>query len=128
MNELTIYMCETCGNLIAMLEDSGVTPMCCGDEMAVPPANKDDGGSTEKHVPVMHREGDTVTVNVGVAPHPMTGAHYVAWVALCTCCGIYFRRLEPGEAPEAKFTLQPKEKVTAVYAWCNVHGLWKLEV
>lgn len=25
--------CEKCGNVVAMVKDSGVTPMCCGEEM-----------------------------------------------------------------------------------------------
>lgn len=25
--------CEKCGNVIAMVKDSGVTPSCCGEEM-----------------------------------------------------------------------------------------------
>ena len=25
--------CEKCGNVVAMVQDSGVTPVCCGEEM-----------------------------------------------------------------------------------------------
>lgn len=25
--------CETCGNVVAMVKDSGVTPKCCGEDM-----------------------------------------------------------------------------------------------
>ncbi len=33
----------------------------------------------------------------------------------------------PGEAPKAVFALAGEEPV-AVYAYCNLHGLWKTEV
>ena len=25
--------CEVCGNVVAVIKDSGVTPMCCGQQM-----------------------------------------------------------------------------------------------
>lgn len=27
------YKCETCGNVVEMVKDSGVIPHCCGKEM-----------------------------------------------------------------------------------------------
>lgn len=27
------YKCEVCGNVFEVIEDSGVTPMCCGEDM-----------------------------------------------------------------------------------------------
>ena len=28
------YKCEVCGNVLKVVEDSGVTPSCCGQEMS----------------------------------------------------------------------------------------------
>ena len=36
-------------------------------------------------------------------------------------------RLNPGEAPKVLFQLN-NEKPLAVYAYCNLHGLWKTEL
>ena len=33
--------------------------------------------------------------------------------------------LHPGEAPVAEFALTEDDSVVAVYAYCNLHGLWK---
>ena len=33
MENLKLYRCEICGNLICMIEDSGMVPECCGLEM-----------------------------------------------------------------------------------------------
>ncbi len=29
------YKCPLCGNVIKMIEDSGVVPYCCGEEMEI---------------------------------------------------------------------------------------------
>ena len=33
-----------------------------------------------------------------------------------------------GEAPAAEFALTADEKPIAVYAYCNLHGLWKTDI
>ena len=81
----------------------------------------------EKHVPVVTREGDTVTVKVGSVEHPMLEAHYIKWIALQTEKGVQFRRLSPGDKPEAVFALVPGDTPIAAFEYCNLHGLWKWE-
>ena len=34
----------------------------------------------------------------------------------------------PEEAPEAVFTLAEGQTAKAVYAYCNLHGLWKKDL
>ena len=55
----------------------------------------------------------------------MLAAHFIEWIAIETSAGCHCRRLAPGDAPQATFTLAPQETVKAVYAFCNLHGLWK---
>ena len=51
--------------------------------------------------------------------------HYIEWIALVTADRADIRYLKPGEEPKAAFTVQgPGE----VYAYCNLHGLWKAAV
>lgn len=46
------YLCPVCGNVLVKIEDSGVTPHCCGREMVeLEPGTTD--ASLEKHVPVL---------------------------------------------------------------------------
>ena len=50
--EMKFYICETCGNMIAMLKRSGVSVMCCGKKMTeLEPGTTD--AAVEKHVPVL---------------------------------------------------------------------------
>jgi superoxide reductase len=85
-------------------------------------------GAVEKHVPVVAVDGNTVTVTVGEAEHPMLEAHYIQFIILETSQGFQKKDLKPGEKPEAVFALAPDEKPVAAYEYCNLHGLWKKEI
>lgn len=79
----------------------------------------------EKHVPVLSREGQTVTVTVGSAAHPMLDNHYIEWILLETASGEQRTELKPGEEPCAQFFVDEDEEIVAAYALCNLHGLWQ---
>ena len=121
---MKFYKCEICGKIVAMVKESPVDTMCCGQAMhELVPGTTD--GATEKHVPVYAVEGDTVRVKVGSVEHPMTDAHYIEWIAIETENGNQRKELKPGDKPEATFALVPRDKVKSVYEYCNLHGLWK---
>jgi len=122
--EQKFFICEHCGNIIAMVKSSGVPVMCCGQKMTeIIPGTTD--ASVEKHVPVWQVEGNTVSVTVGAAEHPMIPEHFIEWVALQTKEGIQRKALQPGQAPKVCFSLCQGDEVEAVYAYCNLHSLWK---
>ena len=87
-------------------------------------ANTTDG-ATEKHVPVVTREGNKITVSVGSAEHPMLEAHYIQFIALECETGFRIAYLKPGDKPTADFYAE--EPVKAVNEFCNLHGLWRTE-
>ena len=122
--EQKFYVCETCGNIIAMVKPSGVPVVCCGKPMKLIVPNTTDAAQ-EKHVPVWSREGNLVKVQVGSAAHPMVAAHYIEWVSLQTKAGNQRKALVVDGAPEVAFALTDGDEVEAVYAYCNLHGLWK---
>jgi superoxide reductase len=120
------FICKHCGNQIGMIHCSGASVVCCGDKMTeLVPGSVD--ASHEKHVPVVTVSGDTVTVEVGSAAHPMVDEHYIEWIYLETKSGGQRKALKPGDAPKAVFKLIDDEAVTA-FAYCNLHGLWKKDV
>ncbi len=120
------YVCEHCGNLIGMIHDAGVPMMCCGQKMTKLEAGVVEA-SHEKHIPVATYTGNTVSVVVGEVEHPMVPEHSILWVYLQTDKGGQRKCLNPGEAPTVVFALAD-EKPVAVYAYCNLHGLWMAEV
>ena len=83
--------------------------------------------SGEKHIPAVSVKDGVVEVNVGTVDHPMVDVHWIEWGQLQTDKGSHRHYLNPGEAPNVKFLLGD-EKPVAVYAYCNLHGLWKTEL
>ena len=126
MGEQKFYICKRCGNLVGLIHAGGGTLVCCGEPMTELTPNTTEA-SLEKHVPVVTVEGDTIHVAVGSAAHPMTEEHYIQWVYLRTAHGGQRRCLKPGEQPEAVFALHGDTPL-AVYAYCNLHGLWLKEL
>ena len=118
------YTCKHCGNIIAMIRNMGVPILCCGEKMnEMLPGTTEASG--EKHIPVYKTDGNTVSVTVGSAEHPMTKEHYIEWICLETAHGIQYVHLKPEDKPKAEFALCEGDEVRAVYAFCNQHELWK---
>ena len=120
------YICEKCGNIVGMIHSAGVPMMCCGQKMTKLEAGVVEA-SHEKHIPVVTVEGNTVRVNVGSVTHPMSEEHHIAWVYLQTNRGGQRKCLDVTGAPEVTFALADETPV-AVYAYCNLHGLWKTDL
>ncbi len=120
------YRCNHCGNIVMMVHDSKVPMMCCGEKMTELVAGSTDA-AVEKHVPVVDIKSNSVEVSVGSVMHPMEEEHYIMWIYLETNRGGQIKYLNPGEDAMATFLLND-EKPKAVYAYCNLHGLWKKEI
>jgi len=120
------YVCSHCGNVVEKVKDAGVPVVCCGQVMDELVPNSVEA-SGEKHVPVVKVEAGAVKVNVGSVNHPMLDEHFIEWVHVETENGGQRKYLKPGSDPVVSFSLGG-EKAVAVYAYCNLHGLWKTEV
>ena len=126
MKETRFFVCETCGNIVGMIHASGVPVFCCGKKMTeLVPGTVE--ASAEKHIPVVEVGENSVKVCVGSVLHPMAEEHHISWVYLQTDRGGQRKVLTPGSDPVVNFALQD-EKPVAVYAYCNLHGLWKAEI
>ncbi len=122
--ELKFYRCSKCGQIVAIVKETGSPLICCGEEMKEIKAGISDG-AREKHVPVFEVKGNVVNVTVGSVEHPMQPEHYIEWIAVQTKFGNQRKALKPGEAPKASFAMLDGDEVEAVYAYCNLHSLWK---
>ena len=97
--EQKFYICEHCGNIVAMVKNTGAPVMCCGQKMTeIVPGTAD--AAAEKHIPVYQAEGNLVKVRVGSAEHPMLPEHYIEWVSLQTRQGKPRKVLLPGGQPD----------------------------
>jgi superoxide reductase len=124
MEETLFYRCEVCGNIVALIKSGGGTLTCCGQAMTKLKANSTDA-AREKHVPVTVKEDGKIKVTVGSVAHPMTPEHFIEWIALASEGKLEFVYLKPGMEPKAEFE---GARGGMVYAYCNLHGLWKAEI
>lgn len=121
--EMKFYRCRICGKIVAMVNETPVPTICCGEAMQLLVPGTTDAAQ-EKHVPVVTKEGNKVTVKIGSVEHPMTPEHYIQWIALQTKNGNQRKILKPGDKPEAVFALMDDDEIVAVYEYCNLHSLW----
>ena len=117
-------VCEHCGNMVEVVKDAGVPMMCCGQKMTELVAGTTDA-AVEKHIPVYEVKDNKIYVKVGEVEHPMLAEHFIEWVSVQTDKGTQLKKLAAGQKPEVVFAICEDEKVEAVYAYCNLHGLWK---
>ena len=120
------YLCEKCGNLAGLINNKNIPMMCCGQKMVELVPNTVEA-SVEKHLPAVTVSGDSFSVQVGSAPHPMESEHNISFVFVETEKGGQRKSLKVGDEPKAVFKFAD-DKPLAVYAYCNLHGLWKTDV
>lgn len=116
-----VYKCTICGNVVEVLHEGAGTLVCCGKDMELLYEKNTDEGK-EKHVPVVEKTEQGITVKVGTIPHPMAEDHFIEWIE-CVDCGCK-KFLKPGQDPEVKFdccsSCGGKARI-----YCNIHGVWE---
>lgn len=120
--QLQVYKCEACGNIVEVLHGGEGELVCCGKPMVLVTENTVDAAK-EKHVPVIEKVEGGYKVKVGSVPHPMEEKHYIEWVELIADGKAYRQFLKPGQTPEAIFKIDAVNVSAREY--CNLHGLWK---
>lgn len=119
---LEVYKCDLCGNIVEVLNGGAGELVCCGQPMTQLVENTVDAAK-EKHVPVMEKIDGGVKVTVGSVAHPMEEKHYIQWIEIIADGIAYRKFLNPGDTPEATFTVDAANISAREY--CNLHGLWK---
>jgi len=117
-----LYYCSICSNVTEVVHVGAPALVCCGQPMEKLVAKTADA-KLEKHVPVMTETENGVCVTVGSIPHPMTEAHYITFIEVCTEDQVLRAELKPGQEPTAEFNVC-MDKVTCVRSYCNLHSLW----
>ena len=120
--QLQVYKCEACGNIVEVLHGGEGELVCCGKPMVLLKENTVDAAK-EKHVPAIEKVEGGYKVKVGSVPHPMEEKHYIEWVELIADGKAYRQFLKPGQTPEAIFKIDAANVSAREY--CNLHGLWK---
>ena len=126
MNKLNeIYKCNVCGNMVEMVHASKGKLSFCSVFTQIQASKSADIG-LEKHVPLVTITDNGIDIVVGSVEHPMREDHYIEWIEVVTTRGTYRKYLNPGERPSATFRC--RGKATQVREYCNLHGLWKVDI
>lgn len=121
--DIKFYRCEVCGQIMVAIGEIANPLTCCGKDMKLLVPNMVEA-SAEHHIPVYTRIGHKVIVEVGELEHPMSEAHHIEWVCLVTNLGVQWHPLEFDDMPTTTFRIKGSEAILAIYAHCNLHGLW----
>ena len=117
--ELIVKKCDICGGIVKVLKDSKF--ICCGEEMRKLVPNSVEA-SFEKHIPTYEVVDGKLVVTVN---HVMEEKHYIEWITVVTENGEVTKNFKPGEVPTLTLDY---EKGAVIYAYCNLHELWKADV
>lgn len=122
---LEIYKCAVCGNIVEVVLNGYGQLVCCGQNMIhLEEQTGDDELLNEKHVPILERTSEGVTIKVGATKHPMLPEHYIAFIEAQSADKRYVKRkyLYSSEEPELQIKCGCEEVIAREY--CNIHGLW----
>lgn len=123
-NELNIKKCKSCGAIVKVIEDCNCPEcgiICCKTPMETLIPNSVDA-AVEKHVPTYEKIEDEIFVKVN---HVMEKEHFIEWISLVAGSKEYTVKLYPEQNAECRFPYIPS---STLYAYCNKHGLWKVDV
>ncbi len=126
--QLQIYKCNICGNIIEVINPGEGELVCCSVPMELlEEQTNDENNVHEKHVPIVTVEGENKTIRVGAITHPMEENHYIVFIEAISPDKKYLKRkfLHPKEEPEMKLRNNCNYDSFTARELCNIHGLWK---
>lgn len=111
-----IYVCPMCGNSILSLGRAVIS--CCG--ITLPPLQPE-APDDDHAIHVEINDGEYyVTMD-----HPMAKDHFISFLAAVSDHAFQLTQLYPEGNAEARFRT---ERVRYLYAYCNHHGLFRLDL
>lgn len=126
MNGQKFFRCKHCGNFVGLINNANVPMICCGEPMQELIPNTVEA-SGEKHIPKVEVNERLVYAQIGSVIHPSTSEHHIEFIYLATENGGQRKAMKIGEDPKTMFMVLD-DKPLEVYAYCNIHGLWKADV
>lgn len=116
MKKSKFYVCPVCGNVIQATGEAVM--ICCG--ITLPPLEAEIPDS--EHLINIEVVEDEYYVTVD---HPMTKTHYISFLAAVSDQRIQLEKLYPEWASSTRFKI---DGVQRIYAYCNRHGLFVLDL
>ena len=116
MKKCKFYVCPVCGNAIQATGEAVIT--CCG--ITLPPLEAEI--PDPDHTISLEVVEDEYYVTVD---HPMTKTHYISFLAAVSDQTVQFTKLYPEGDAATRFKIN---RVERIYAYCNHHGMFVLDL
>lgn len=116
MKKCRFYVCPVCGNTIQATGEAVIT--CCG--ITLPPLEAEN--PDPDHTVSLEVVEDEYYVTVD---HPMTKTHYISFLAAVSDQTVQFVKLYPEGDAATRFKIN---RVERIYAFCNRHGMFVLDL
>ncbi len=116
MKKCRFYVCPVCGNAIQATGEAVIT--CCG--ITLPPLEAEN--PDPDHTISLEVVEDEYYVTVD---HPMTKTHYISFLAAVSDQTVQFVKLYPEGDAATRFKIN---RVERIYAFCNRHGMFVLDL
>ena len=116
MKKCKFYVCPVCGNTIQATGEAVIT--CCG--ITLPPLEAEI--PDPDHIISLEVVEDEYYVTVD---HPMTKTHYISFLAAVSDQNVQFTKLYPEGDAATRFKIN---RVERIYAYCNRHGMFVLDL
>ena len=116
MKKSKFYVCPVCGNVIQATGEAVM--ICCG--ITLPPLEAEIPDSDHAIKTEIVEDEYYVTVD-----HPMSKTHYISFLAAVSDQRIQLEKLYPEGASGTRFKI---DRVERIYAYCNRHGLFVLDL
>lgn len=127
MLNIKFYYCREHNNIIEITNGQN-KDICIEKENLVELIPNTVDAATEKHVPCITLEGNTLKVNVGEVVHPMSEEHLISAIYVVTDKNTIYRKyLKETDTPTFEIENIDSKHVD-VYSYCNLHGLWKKSI
>lgn len=123
-----VYKCEICGNIVEVLHSGPGELVCCGKSMTLLIEKNKEEGFEEKHLPKISQEGEDLKIQIGEVLHPMTKEHHIEWIEIQTNNKIIRKVFDPEETPLTLISCLNISNIQKIRAYCNLHGLWELDL
>lgn len=108
--------------MVELIDNGGHSLTCCAQSMQLLTAKTEDQAD-EYHLPVITRRDGLLYVEVGKKPHPQSEDHQITCIVLVTKQTVRRSDIKSNRSAATVFTDKDHGDV---YAYCNVHGLYKV--
>ena len=116
MKKSKFHVCPVCGNAILSTGEAVIT--CCG--ITLPPLEAEP--AEDEHAIGLESVEDEYYATLD---HPMSKTHYISFLAAVSDQAVQFVKLYPEGEAGTRFKVN---RVEQIYAYCNRHGLFVLDL